>query len=205
VHRSYVVTAAHCVDYATPELLVAGDQNSAMMDARTEQHLHAEKVFKHPDFSRKDLTNDIAVIKLREPVEWTDWVQPVCLPGPQENLKEGSPGYLVGWGYDDHYGEPTEDLHSVRLPIVSNEQCQNYLGSRINIRDSHLCAGHEEGQRDGCGVIELLFFLIVGVQSRNKCSLWNVRTYLGKGQLRLTIIVQPHQRYQDLHVVSSRS
>ncbi len=62
-------------------LLVAGDQNSAMMNAKTEQHLEPEAIFKHPDFSRGNLANDIAIIKLKEPVEWTEWVQPVCLPG----------------------------------------------------------------------------------------------------------------------------
>lgn len=90
------MTAAHCVNYARPELLVAGDQNSAMMDARTEQHLHADEIFVHPDYDVKALANDIAVIRLREPVEWTDWVQPVCLPGPHEALKEGTVGYLAG-------------------------------------------------------------------------------------------------------------
>ena len=66
VHRSYVITAAHCIDESNPELLVAGDQNSAMMDSRTEQHLYIDEVFIHPDYhSSHGLVNDIAVIKLK--------------------------------------------------------------------------------------------------------------------------------------------
>ena len=56
----------------------------------------------------------------------------------------------IGWGLDDFYGEPTEELHSVELPILTNELCKEYLGSKINITDNHLCAGHDEGKRDGC-------------------------------------------------------
>lgn len=135
-------------------MLVAGDQNSAMMDARTEQHLHVEDIFIHPDYSRQAVVNDIALIKLKDPVEWTQWVQPVCLPGSLENLKEGTKTYLVGWGYDDwrSFGEPTEELHSVELPIVSNDQCQKWM-SRINLTENHLCAGHREGKSDGCQVL----------------------------------------------------
>ena len=145
------------MDNFDPELVVAGDQNSGMMDARTEQHLHVEQIFIHPEYeaNKRPAVNDIAVIKLREPVEWTQWVQPVCLPGSMENLKEGSMTYLVGWGYNDWKStrELTEELHSVELPIISNEDCQFFL-SKFNITDAHLCAGHKEGKHDGCQVLK---------------------------------------------------
>ena len=38
----------------------------------------------------------------------------------------------------------------MELPILTNELCKEYLGSKINITDNHLCAGHDEGKRDGC-------------------------------------------------------
>ena len=38
----------------------------------------------------------------------------------------------------------------MHLPVVSNEQCQDFLGSRIAIKDTHICAGHEAGELDGC-------------------------------------------------------
>ena len=79
------MTAAHCVDHATPSLLVAGDQN-VVEDSKNEQRLHAEKIIKHPNWDdqrdRRGIgINDIAVIKLQVPVEWKQNVQPVCLPG----------------------------------------------------------------------------------------------------------------------------
>ena len=71
-----------------------------------------------------------------------------------EQLKKDTIVHLAGWGYDKYYdGEYTEELHSVQLPIVSNDQCQEWMGSRINLKDSHLCAGYEEGKKDGCTVI----------------------------------------------------
>ena len=185
MHRSYVVTAAHCVDQVQPKLLVAGDQNSAMLDARTEQHLHIDSVFIHPKYNRSLRINDIAVIKLKDPVEWTKWVQPICLPGSTENLKENSSTYmqLVGWGYD-HWnsgGEKTEELHAVELPIVSNEQCQYWM-TKLEITDNHLCAGHKEGKKDGCYVRMNLFS---GTYSRSLVFLVNALFISGKIQIHV--------------------
>ena len=106
------------MDHATPSLLVAGDQNT-VVDSKNEQRLHADKVIKHPKWNSKGIgINDIAVIKLQVPVEWKEDVQPVCLPGPKEHALEGVLGYLAGWGWDKYFGgEPTEELHSVQLPI----------------------------------------------------------------------------------------
>ena len=76
------MTAAHCLDHATPSLLVAGDQNTVVVDSKNEQRLHVEKIIKHPNWSHEGIgINDIAIIKLQVPVEWKENVQPICLPG----------------------------------------------------------------------------------------------------------------------------
>ncbi|KAK8767401.1 hypothetical protein V5799_005822 [Amblyomma americanum] len=55
---------------------------------------------RHPDYAQNTYTNDIALLVLSEPVTWSRFVQPVCLPfGPlaTETL-EGSNAFIVGWG-----------------------------------------------------------------------------------------------------------
>lgn len=51
-----------------------------------------------------------------------------------------------------------------RLPIMENDQCESWFhsqGKKITLKPEHLCAGHEEGQQDGCqgdsggGLVEL--------------------------------------------------
>ena len=70
---------------------MAGFTNIAELDSGNGQRIYFDKkdvkihpgwnhsYWKDPDFH--DWNNDIAIIKLKEPVEWTDAVQPVCLPG----------------------------------------------------------------------------------------------------------------------------
>jgi len=44
--------------------------------------------------------NDIAIIKLDRPVEWSDLVQPICLPDSGAENFAGKHGLLAGWGYE---------------------------------------------------------------------------------------------------------
>ena len=44
--------------------------------------------------------NDIALIHLSDPVEWSQHVQPICLPDFEEEKFNGKQGLLAGWGFD---------------------------------------------------------------------------------------------------------
>lgn len=42
---------------------------------------------------------DIALMKLQEPVEFSNEISPICLPPQDVNLaKIGAKGYVTGWG-----------------------------------------------------------------------------------------------------------
>lgn len=57
---------------------------------------------------------------------------------------------MAGWGSDHYYGEFTEELHSVQLPIISEEECKKSVKSTAKFTDAHLCAGHTDAGKDGC-------------------------------------------------------
>jgi hypothetical protein len=40
------------------------------------------------------------LIKLSSPVDWTEHVQPVCLPDSESQSFAGQHGLLAGWGFD---------------------------------------------------------------------------------------------------------
>lgn len=47
--------------------------------------LQVEKVIKHPRYSQTNFDNDIALVKLTKPVNFTGGVlKPVCMPTPGE-------------------------------------------------------------------------------------------------------------------------
>ena len=44
------------------------------------QTIGVEEMFDHPDYNPKNLRNDIAILKLKEEIKFTDNVKPACLP-----------------------------------------------------------------------------------------------------------------------------
>lgn len=74
--------------------------------------------------------NDIAVIKLPEPVKFTDAIKPVVL-NRSNNTFEGSIGTISGWGSkiskNDINDTLSDVLNLINLEIISNEECGRYF------------------------------------------------------------------------------
>ncbi len=153
-----MLTAAHCVhSYPADVWTVAiGDQNSHDHEDH-EREIGVTRILKHPKYRFPKYVYDLALMRLAEPVRWSQYAQPVCLPDPSQRTSRGL-GYLAGWGFDGELnkgGMPTKDLHLAKLPIMDNEQCQEWFhsqGKDFTLRPEHLCAGFEWGKVDGCQV-----------------------------------------------------
>lgn len=54
----------------------------------------------HPEFSRNGFYNDIALLKLKHPITYSEYINPVCLPTPglKANSLVGYMGTVTGWG-----------------------------------------------------------------------------------------------------------
>ncbi|KAH8321309.1 hypothetical protein KR074_001392, partial [Drosophila pseudoananassae] len=60
-----------------------------------------EKIFVHEEFDRGSFVNDIALLRLKDPVQITDWIRPICLPMTldlQLDSLINRPLEVVGWG-----------------------------------------------------------------------------------------------------------
>ena len=56
----------------------------------------------HEDFT--NLSQDLALLKLRDSVSWSPLIQPVCLPNPKLKPSFGSLCWMIGWGKVDIHG-----------------------------------------------------------------------------------------------------
>nr|XP_006207605.1 chymotrypsinogen B [Vicugna pacos] len=138
ISEDWVVTAAHC-GVTTSDVVVAGefDQGS---DAEDIQVLTIAKVFKNPNFSLLTVLNDITLLKLTTPARFSQTVSAVCLPSADDDFPAGMLCATTGWGKTRYNGEPAPPSPpSSTLPIISNEDCKKYWGSKIT--DVMICAG----------------------------------------------------------------
>jgi len=156
ITSEWVMTAAHCVSEKNPGLytIKLGVFNNSRIDEDGEIISNVTEVHRHPDFDYGKLINDIALMKLANPVEFTDHISPVCLPTNQDEElpRAGTNLFTTGWGRVNAstYEFPTS-LKQVMLPLMSTETCK--AKNNVNpIFDEklHICAGFDQGGKGIC-------------------------------------------------------
>ncbi|XP_060806714.1 serine proteinase stubble isoform X3 [Amyelois transitella] len=156
VSHRHVITAAHCVTLKNRNRVVnkgtltvyLGKHN--LRTSTTGVEIRAvEDIITHPQYNATSFSRDLAVLVLRDPVQYTDWVRPVCLW--PENLVDISniinkKGSVVGWGFDET-GSATEELNLVEMPIVNQLTCiKSYPEFFVRYTSEYTyCAGYRNG------------------------------------------------------------
>ncbi|KAM6176957.1 chymotrypsinogen B-like [Erethizon dorsatum] len=134
----WVVTAAHC-EVTKSDVVVLGEYDLDS-DEEDVQVLAIEQVFTHPNYSSDTIDNDIALIKLATPAQFTDTVSPVCLPWAIDDFPSGTLCVTTGWGRTRFFPSKTPSkLQQGVLPLVSTDDCEKYWGNQVT--EAMICAG----------------------------------------------------------------
>nr|AGI44422.1 TSVP-SEP protein [Cotesia vestalis] len=158
ISSRHVLTAAHCV-YLRRDLYVVrlGDLNldDSVDDGANPVDILIDKATSHPDYNDNHYTDDIAMIRLAQDVQFTPNLQPICLPFVKEligrNFVNSIP-FIAGWGSIYWRGPSAKALQQLQLPVVEPETCVNAF-KRFNtavIDNRVLCAGFAKGGKDAC-------------------------------------------------------
>ncbi|NEA45291.1 serine protease [Streptomyces sp. SID10815] len=142
IHRSWVLTAAHCVEGWQTEgdfdVIVGRTQLSDTHKGHFRHHTPDVRI--HPLYRPDEDDYDVAVFRLDKPVYG---VTPVRLPtrGTDAMFRPGQRATVLGWGLtDDVHPHKPDRLHSVDVPILARAECQ--VSDGINT-DTQICAGRE--------------------------------------------------------------
>jgi len=151
ISSHFIITAAHCVKGINPDRirLILGDHDRRRDEAHQELRL-IEKVFIHPNFVKKTFNNDIALLKMKGEVDFSDFIRPVCLP-PWDRSYNGQNTIVVGWGKLSEGGLPANVLQEVSVPIIPQKKCRHETNYRTSeITENMFCAGFDRGKIDAC-------------------------------------------------------
>uniref|UniRef100_A0AAR5PZF9 Phenoloxidase-activating factor 2 n=1 Tax=Dendroctonus ponderosae TaxID=77166 RepID=A0AAR5PZF9_DENPD len=156
----HILTAAHCVkQYTNFDLRVRLGEWDVNHDVEFYPYIERDiaSLTVHPEFYAGTLANDIAVLRMSTPVDWTKHphISPACLPHPQDDYT-GARCWTTGWGKDafGDFGKYQNILKEVDVPVVGFGQCQRQLqntrlGYEFKLHPGFVCAGGEEG-KDAC-------------------------------------------------------
>lgn len=63
------------------------------------------RVIVHPDYNNTLFNNDIALMKLTNPVTFTDFIRPICLASSSSQFNNATTCWASGWGRLNKNGE----------------------------------------------------------------------------------------------------
>ncbi|XP_035254094.1 serine protease 33 [Anguilla anguilla] len=159
ITKDWVLSAAHCFpepSKVSSYVLYLGRQTLNGFNTHEVSRL-VLRVVVAPGYSSPEEGRDFALVQLASPVDWTDRIQPICLPDADVLFPSGTLCYVSGWGYIQE-GVPlagTGPLQEVEVPIIAQSSCQSMYqlqppADRVDILSDMICAGFQEGGKDSC-------------------------------------------------------
>ncbi|XP_017110664.1 spaetzle-processing enzyme isoform X1 [Drosophila elegans] len=173
LNSRYVLTAGHCL--SSRELDKSGvalhsvrlgewdtrtdpdcavQPNKKRICAPNSIDIEVEKSIIHEQFSPNsvDQKNDIALLRLKRSVSYTDYVRPICLP-TDDLVRNNFVDYgmdVAGWGLTENM-QPSPVKLKISVNVWNLTTCQSkYTTFKVNLDDTQMCAGGQLGM-DTCG------------------------------------------------------
>ncbi|WP_327357986.1 serine protease [Streptomyces sp. NBC_01304] len=153
VRADWVLTAAQCVDRATPSqfkvtggLLGLGNTVPGVTETR-----EVVRIVKHQGFSESNAVDDIALIQLKAPM-----LNLTTAALPTQGQKFTGKATVAGWGSTSQptprptfrHGPAASALRYVSVSLLSDPECKRQNGA--SIRPGMICAGDPNGGKDAC-------------------------------------------------------
>jgi secreted trypsin-like serine protease len=99
ISELFVLTAAHCdkVDHVEPSVVRLGDHNLKVRDrGNPKVDIPIERFIIHEAYNWQTRENDIALVRMKQPVTFTTFIRPACLQ-QFENIGK-TKAIATGWG-----------------------------------------------------------------------------------------------------------
>ena len=145
----HVITAAHCVENTKASFLVLIFGEFKQYEVEGEEEFRkVSSILMHEEYNpNAHWVNDIAILTLDEPLNFTKSIQPICLT--HKPAVPGEQTYVMGWG-DTKQTADNDVLQVTMVPIVGREQCNHIDWMNSTIVNGMICAGREEGVASPC-------------------------------------------------------
>ncbi|NXA42912.1 ACRO protein, partial [Eudromia elegans] len=153
ITAEWVLTAAHCFvhgSYFELWRVVVGTSNLHQLGPEA-QVRNVKRLIMHEHYSNVTELNDIALLQLDHPVQCNYYVQLACVPDSSLRVSGLSPCYVGGWGamYEGAKVLP-HILQEALVNLIDNHICNSSQWYAGVIRNTHVCAGYQEGGIDTC-------------------------------------------------------
>lgn len=153
ISETWLVSAAHCFVTNDPanHLPTSWQTYSGMQDQYKQEGVQRrplKRIISHPDYNQMTFDYDIALLELKEPLEFTNTIQPICLPASTHIFPAGLSCWVTGWGLLREGGQKARVLQKAMVKIINDSVCDEVTHGQVTSR--MLCSGFLAGGVDAC-------------------------------------------------------
>ena len=154
IDRSWIATAAHCVDGFSGAQVESHVGITKLSSRRAQTAVEVVEVIVHPEWDAQAFRNDIALLRLETPVALSSGVNSIALPAgldPASWPPVGTTAMISGWGATEYNGPASSTLLAADVTVLGGPQdgaCGLY-GSNFDAA-VELCAGTADASVDAC-------------------------------------------------------
>uniref|UniRef100_A0A665W422 Suppressor of tumorigenicity 14 protein homolog n=1 Tax=Echeneis naucrates TaxID=173247 RepID=A0A665W422_ECHNA len=153
ISENWLLSASHCFVTSSPENHIASNWQtySGMQDQYNHENVQRrslKRIISHPDYNQMTFDYDIALLELSEPLEFTNTIQPICLPSSSHVFHAGMSCWVTGWGALREGGQKAQLLQKASVKIINDTVCNIVTEGQLTSR--MLCSGFLVGGIDAC-------------------------------------------------------
>ncbi|NXW72049.1 ACRO protein, partial [Hirundo rustica] len=110
-----------------------------------------KNLVRHKNYKRSDISNDIALLELNEPVQCSPYIQLACVADPTLRVSDLQNCWIAGWGSTTEGDEDSSDtLQEAKVQLINVQLCNSSDWYAGKIHPYNLCAGYPQGLIDTC-------------------------------------------------------
>ncbi|XP_058423509.1 serine protease 44-like [Diceros bicornis minor] len=156
IARQWVLTAAHCI-LGHEEYMVKLGDTVLGPNSRKTLVVPVRDIVSHQRFETRTLSHDIALVLLAFPVNYSSFIQPVCLFGEAFQEKTRVECWVTGWGrLAENVSAPAPELQETEQILLHYKECNEVIRTKIavhpNLVRKGMICGHQEEGKGPCRV-----------------------------------------------------
>uniref|UniRef100_UPI0037E8BAA5 suppressor of tumorigenicity 14 protein n=1 Tax=Semicossyphus pulcher TaxID=241346 RepID=UPI0037E8BAA5 len=153
ISPNWLLSASHCFVTSSPSYHVASNWQtySGMQDQYKQEGVQQralKRIVSHPDYNQMTFDYDIALLELSQPLEFTNTIQPICLPSSSHVFPAGMSCWVTGWGALREGGQKAQLLQKASVKVINDTVCNVVTEGQVTSR--MLCSGFLAGGVDAC-------------------------------------------------------
>jgi len=156
VAPDWVMTAGHCFygekDVKKFKILLGAHYKNKVEPTQFEAFISEIHVNPAYNTTGGGATSDITLLKLAQPVQFTDYISPICLPAKDATVPpDDTRGFATGWGVTRAGGQTSPMLLQVDVPVVNHQKCiDEWAVEQAKVDDTEICGGYDQGGKGVC-------------------------------------------------------